>query len=234
MLYYWKCRYTNQYFCPWYFFLLLILQLYYRRYSQKTINKNVSCIINIGLWPILTLKSVIAQCVCVWLWVHLCIICSIHMTLRQTTKACDNARLVSNLRHSGSAKPIGILYMVLSFTSEPDMSKPQQTGQNVWSLKCDDQAAWCLSWWSGNEFPEQTQKLFHTLTGVLHWTNNTPLSCRFINTYTCCYWLNSLQSPLYIGFRKYSDPLSFCNPYGLWLNLKLVLRGYFSPAISAQ
>lgn len=102
----------------------------------------------------------------------------------------DSTRLVSTLLHSGSVKPIGILYVVLSCTNEPDMSEPQQTGQNVRSLRCDDRAASCLSWWSGNEFPEQAQKLHtpSTPTAALHWADNTPLSCTFTNTYTCCHW----------------------------------------------
>lgn len=90
-------------------------------------------------------------------------------------KPWDNTRLVSAFLHRASV-PTGIRVRVVSnCTNEPDTSEPERTGQNVWSLRCDDRAGVCLSWWSGNEFLEQTQTLHSppTLSAALHWANNT-------------------------------------------------------------
>lgn len=49
-----------------------------------------------------------------------------------------NIKLMSTV---GLREPIEIEHTVLSCTNGPDMSERQHTGQNVWSLGCDDQAA---------------------------------------------------------------------------------------------
>lgn len=69
-------------------------------------------------------------------------VCCLHMTeedygciLQQKT-----IRLLLKLRCSCLVRLLRYFNVILSLTDEPDMCEPQQTGQNVRSLRCDDQA----------------------------------------------------------------------------------------------